>query len=205
MSASVAVEGADALARLAAELRGTEVIAPHVRDSDEPPALGLLAAEGPRVGSARADYVLLFEASREGYLLHYGRPRLLADADPDLRLLAGDYLYALGLRWLASLGDMDAVSELSDLISLSSQLHARDEGDPEGPIGALWLAAAVAVGHGPGAAHEAAKRAVREGSPDAGTLLVEVAVATPDPAIRAALARAADSIGFASSHLPDRG
>ena len=42
----------------------------------------------------------MVEAVREGYLLHYGEPRLLVGADADLALLAGDYLYALGLERL---------------------------------------------------------------------------------------------------------
>ena len=76
---------------------------------------------------------LLFEAIREGYLLHYGEPRLIDGADPDLRLLAGDYLYALGLERLAARGDLEAVRELADLISLSAQLHARGGGGEEPP------------------------------------------------------------------------
>ena len=35
----------------------------------------------------------------------------MVGADPDLRLLAGDYLYALGLERLAGLGDLPAVRE----------------------------------------------------------------------------------------------
>ena len=58
----------------------------------------------------------MVEAVREGYLLHYGEPRLLAGHDPDLALLAGDYLYALGIERLAALGDAEAVLELADLI-----------------------------------------------------------------------------------------
>jgi hypothetical protein len=205
MSASAsAVEGADALERLAADLRASEVIEPHVLDSDEPPALGLLAASGPRAAADPADYVLLFEAIREGYLLHYGRPRLLDRSDPDLLLLAGDYLYALGLRRLAHRGDMEAVAELGDLISLSAQLHARG-GEAEAAVPALWLAAAVAVAKGTSDTHEAAKAAVREGRPDPQRLLLDGAVEDADDAIRAALARAADSIGFAAEHLQDRG
>ena len=38
----------------------------------------------------------MVEAVREGYLLHYGEPRVLAGHDSDLAVLAGDYLYALG-------------------------------------------------------------------------------------------------------------
>ena len=48
---------------------------------------------------------------------------MVAGADRDLALLAGDYLYALGLERLAALGDLDAVRELSDLISLAAQVH----------------------------------------------------------------------------------
>ena len=51
----------------------------------------------------------MVEAVREGYLLHYGEPRLLAGHDADLALLAGDYLYALGIERLAALGDPEAV------------------------------------------------------------------------------------------------
>ena len=57
------------------------------------------------------------EAVYEGYLLHYGEPRAFAGMDDDLRLLAGDALYALGLERLAQAGDLEAVAELADLIS----------------------------------------------------------------------------------------
>ena len=149
-----------ALARLAARLREDEVIAPHVSDTDEVPALGLLAAAGPRAVEARGEYTLLFEAIREGYLLHYSEPRLLAAADGDLRLLAGDYLYALGLERLAERGDLEAVRELADLISLSAQLHARGEARD---VSALWLATALAVAAGADQARAEAKDALRGG------------------------------------------
>ena len=48
--------------------------------------------------------------------------------EPDLALLAGDRLYALGLARLAQLGDVEAVSELADVIALCAQ--ARAEGRP---------------------------------------------------------------------------
>jgi hypothetical protein len=66
-------------------------------------------------GDPRA-YVL--EAVYEAYLLHYGEPRAFIGMDADLRLLAGDALYAQGLARLAEAGDLEAVSELADLISL---------------------------------------------------------------------------------------
>ena len=73
------------------------------------------------------DFVL--DAVREGYELHYGTPRAFAGMDDDLRLLAGDALYALGLSRLAERGDMAAVAELADLISSCAQAQA--EGAPE--------------------------------------------------------------------------
>jgi hypothetical protein len=97
---------------------------------------GLLAAalrdapEGaPLEHGERAEVELLLEAIREGYELHYGRPRLVATEDQDLALLAGDRFYALGLERLAALGDLDAVRVLADLISESARVHA--EGRPE--------------------------------------------------------------------------
>jgi hypothetical protein len=133
-------------------------IAPHVIEPTEEPVFGLLAAAGPRAASDPEEYALVVEAVREGYLLHYGEPRLLAGHDANLALLAGDYLYALGIERLAALGDTGAVRELADLISLAAQLHAEGRSDaaPE-----LWRAAATAVGDGGGETHEAAKRALR--------------------------------------------
>jgi hypothetical protein len=134
---------ATSLAPLAALLRdGENVISPYVVESDEVPALGALVAAGPRAAEAPDEYTLLVEAIREGYLLHYETPRLIEGADADLRLLAGDYLYALGLERLAARGDLDAVRELADLISLAAQIHAENDGAATGRlVGALWLAA----------------------------------------------------------------
>jgi hypothetical protein len=149
----------DSLRLLAAQLREEETpISPHVVEPAEPPVFGLLAAAGARATAAPGEYALVVEAVREGYLLHYGEPRLLAGHDADLALLAGDYLYALGIERLAALADSDAVHELSDLISLCAQLHAEGRADaaPE-----LWQASATAVGAGPSAGHEAAKQALR--------------------------------------------
>ena len=184
-----------ALERLAAELREEgSVISPHVADTEPPaPDLGLLAAAGPRASDHRAEYALLIETIREGYLLHYGRPRVVAAVDAELALLAGDYLYARGLERLAALGDLDAVRELSDLISLSAQLHA------EGRSGAdqLWLASVAVVGSGEGAAHDEAKSALRRAEAAAPEALWKDAVRTADLAdISERLGRAAESIGF---------
>jgi hypothetical protein len=199
---------ARSLAALAALLRdGENVISPYVRNSDEVPALGMLAAAGPRAADAPEEYTLLVEAIREGYLLHYETPRLIEGADPDLRLLAGDYLYALGLERLAARGDLEAVRELADLISLSAQIHAED-GEPEArrSAAALWLAATVAVATGSTPEHERAKEAVRSGRRDAASQLLDNAAENARRAgLGDALALAADSIGFASKDLPNRG
>lgn len=126
----------NALQALADQLRAEDTpISPHVVDPTEPPTLGELAASGPNA----AEYALVIEAVREGYLLHYEQPRLLAGHDPDLALLAGDYLYALGLDRLATLGDTRAVTVLADLISECARLQA--EGDTDS-IQALWSEAA---------------------------------------------------------------
>ncbi|HWA54433.1 MAG TPA: hypothetical protein VG816_09705 [Solirubrobacterales bacterium] len=133
-----------ALARLAAALReGDTPISPHVVDTDERPVFGLLAALGPRSAAAPAEYALVVEAVREGYLLHYGVPRILRGHDDDLALLAGDYLYALGIERLAALGDASAVAVLAELIGRCAQLHTEERADE---VPALWRNAAFAVG-----------------------------------------------------------
>jgi hypothetical protein len=196
------------LSALASLLRdGENVISPYVRDTDEEPALGTLAASGPRAREAPGEYMLLVEAIREGYLLHYETPRLIDGADGDLRLLAGDYLYALGLERLAGRGDLDAVRELADLISLAAQVHA-ENGDGSGAerVAALWLAASVAVGAGTSPKHKRAKEALRHDRPDATDLLLRSAAETAGRAgMSDALALAADSIGFAAEDIPNIG
>jgi hypothetical protein len=139
----VTTRSSEALRVLAAQLRDEDTpISPHVVNPAEAPTLGELAASGPGSASAPAEYALVVEAVREGYLLHYEESRLLAGHDPDLALLAGDYLYALGLDRLATLGDTRAVAILSDLISICARLQA--EGDAEG-IPDLWRSAAEAI------------------------------------------------------------
>lgn len=129
-----------ALIALAEQLRREDTpIAPHVVEPTDPGELGALVAAGPRTAAAPGEYALVVEAVREGYLLHYGTPRLLSGHDEDLALLAGDYLYALGLDRLAALGDDAAVRILADLISRCAQLHAEGR---EGAAKALWSAAA---------------------------------------------------------------
>jgi hypothetical protein len=123
-----------------------------------------LAAAGPRAEGRRDRYELLVEAIYEGYLLHYGSPRVLRSDDADLGLLAGDQLYAIGLARLVALGDTIAVAELADTITLSAQAHAG--GSPE-LAQAVWSAGAHAVGWGSSATHRHAKELVLKGGPEA--------------------------------------
>lgn len=137
------------------------------------------AAESPLWGEAlRADpervpifgalvpeqFALGVETIYEGYLLHYGRPRLFV-ADGHNALLLGDYLYAHGLVRVAAHGDVDAVADLAALISVCAQLRA--DGGPSD--GEAWAATAVLLGKGP----------LRE---------------TREPAVLAGLARAAAAV-----------
>ena len=92
--------------------------------SAESEALGARVAAGPRAASDPAAYAFVVEAIHEGHLLHDGRSRLLDQSDPDLALLAGDRLYALGLERLAALGDLEAVAILAEVISRCAQARA---------------------------------------------------------------------------------
>jgi len=87
-------------------------------------------------------YALGLETIYEGYLVHYGRPRLFVPPDDDTALLLGDYLYAHGVARISSLHDVAAVADLAELISLCSQVRAEDS-DGDGP---LWAATAALLG-----------------------------------------------------------
>jgi hypothetical protein len=90
-------------------------------------------------------FALGLETIYEGYLCHYGRPRLFEPADDELALLLGDYLYAHGLVRVAATGSIDAVATLAELISVCARLRAENEnGD-----GRAWLVAAVSLGPQP--------------------------------------------------------
>ena len=89
-------------------------------------------------------HALGLETVYEGYLIHYGRPRLFAPPDADTALLLGDYLYAHGLVRIAASGEVEAVRELAELISLCAHLRA-EGGDGDGD-GDAWAATAVRLG-----------------------------------------------------------
>jgi len=138
------------------------------------PGPARLAASGPRVTAHAAEYELLLEMIVEGSHLHYGPQRVVTTPDQDLALLLGDQLYALGLCRLAALGDLDAVSELADVISLVAQAHA--DGD-RSLADAVWEAGAVAIGWGETPAHRSAKVLARAGDPRAEKALRAAAAA----------------------------
>ncbi len=123
-----------------------------------------VAAAGPRAEGRREEYELVVEAIYEGYLLHYGAPRVVRPPDPDLGLLAGDRLYAIGLSRLVALEDSDAVAELADTITLGALAHGAGD---EALAAAVWAGAARAVGWGSSGAHRRAKELVLAGSPEA--------------------------------------
>lgn len=137
---------AEALHTLSARISGEgELLASHLVNPEAPPAFGELVAAGPRTASDPAAYALVVESVREGYLCHYERPRILADVDPDLALLAGDLFYAIGINGLAALDDPESVGILSDLIRVAAELRAENETEI---AEALWLAQLLALGCG---------------------------------------------------------
>jgi hypothetical protein len=121
-------------------------------------------AEGPRTRERSEEYELLMEAIYEGYLLHYGRARVIRAEEADLSLLAGDRLYAIGLARLVALGDTLAVAELADTITLCALAHGAGDA---ALADAVWAAGARAVGWGPSAPHRRAKDLVLAGAPEA--------------------------------------
>jgi len=93
---------------------------------------------------AEERFALGLETIYEAYLLHYGRPRLFAPGDGDTALLLGDYLYAHGLVRITELGDVAAVADLAELISLCAQVRAAGtDGDGE-----AWAGTAALLGRG---------------------------------------------------------
>jgi hypothetical protein len=89
-------------------------------------------------------YALGLETIYEGYLVHYGRPRVFGTADGTTLLLLGDYLYAHGLVRVTAVAGAEAVADLAELISLCAFLRAEGrQGD-----GAAWAATAALLGQG---------------------------------------------------------
>ena len=134
-----------------------------------------------------AGHALGIETIYEGYLVHYGCPRLFAPADDETALLLGDYLYAHGLVRIAESGDVAAVADLAELISLCGQ--ARAEGrNGDGPA---WAATAALLGMGGlgGARGDLRQRG------DTGALEAAARAAAGDEAVDRALAAHARLVG----------
>jgi hypothetical protein len=149
-----------------------EALAPALGGAPGEATLGRLVAA---CGGGRADAeerALILESVLEGYLLHYGSARVFDTEDEDLRLLAGDYMYAFGLSRLARLGDLDAVSALADLISQSARYHATGwvDGDGGDTLAALWVLTGIAVGGGRYREYEQAQAAVGRGDAEGSSL-----------------------------------
>ncbi len=142
------------------------------------PGPAQIAATGPRTRGREREYELLLEMILEGYRLHYDEPLVVRPGDQDLALLLGDQLYALGLARLAELGDLEAVGELADVISLAAEAH--NAADPD-LAHAVWEAGAVSVGWGPTEAHHGAKARARTQHAGASIALRAAAAAAREP------------------------
>jgi hypothetical protein len=140
-------------------------------EREETPIFSPLAADRFAVG---------LESIYEGYLLHYGRPRLFAAADRDTSILLGDYLYAHGLVRIASLGEADVVADLAELLSLCAQLRAEQRAG-DGPA---WAATVALLGAEDGRLEEA-RTPLGEHGDSAGLLRLAEAVAGEGPTARA--------------------
>jgi hypothetical protein len=137
------------------------------------------------LGEAR--YAHALETIYEGYLVHYGRPRLFSSRDVNTCLLLGDYLYAQGLVHLAATGSVEAVSDMAELISLSAHLRAeRASGD-----GPAWAATAALLGRGE---LDAARATLREDG-DPADLLDLAESAAGAEAVTRALATHSELVG----------
>ena len=105
---------------------------------------------------AEERFAVGLETIYEGYLLHYGKPRLFRSDDRDTRILLGDYLYAHGLVRVASLGEVEAVGALAELLSLCAHLQA--EGLPGD--GEAWAATVASLDGGAEASDQARGQAL---------------------------------------------
>jgi hypothetical protein len=112
-------------------------------------------------------YALGVETIYEGYLLHYGAPRLFSPGDRDTALLLGDYLYAHGLVRVAQTGNVAAVHDLAELISLCAQARAAGNAAVDASV---WAATCATLGEG---LLDGARLALREHGD--GTVLDELA------------------------------
>ncbi len=126
----------DVIAREAA--RESALWAAALRPGGERDETPIFSPLGP------ARFALGLESIYEGYLLHYGRPRLFTPGDSDTAILLGDYLYAHGLVRVAAHGEVAVVADLAALISRCAQLRAEGlDGD-----GLAWAGTVASLGAG---------------------------------------------------------
>lgn len=189
---------AEPLIRLAE--RADEIGSPLVtRNTDEvelEATFGELAAAGPRTTAQGSEYAFVVEAIREGYLCHYGSSRILDRPDADLALLAGDLFYAIGIRGLAELDDLQSTGILSDLIRAAAELQAA--GQPE-LAEQLWLGQIVALACGKSELQEDWTQALLAGESKAAETLAEWSA---EAALAHGLGRAFDNARTAIDSRP---
>jgi hypothetical protein len=129
-----------------------------------------LAARGPRAEGHADALREAVGAVHDGYEDHYGPGQAQGDPGRDLALLDGDRRYADGLANLAALGDITAIAELADAISLCAQAHAEGREDL---AAAVWTATAAAVGWGETPELVGAKARARSGDATAPRALLD--------------------------------
>ena len=128
-----------------------------------------LAARGPRVTGHAGAVEAAIAAVRDGARRHYAAG---ADDDLDLELLQGDASYAEGLSRLAETGDLVAIAELAEVISLTAAAHAAGD---DVLADAAWEAGAAGIGWGPTPELVGARVRARTGDPAAASALMAAA------------------------------
>ncbi len=151
---------------------------------------------------APAGLALGLETIYEGYLMHYGRPRLFAAEDRDTQILLGDYLYAHGLVRVADEGDVAVVGDLAALLSLCAQLRAEAGPEDAVPDGVVWAATHATLGAGDSTLADA-RAALRDRGEPAD--LADLAVRAAGPkAVEQALVLHAERAGTEASRISGR-
>jgi hypothetical protein len=151
---------------------------------------------------APARLALGLETIYEGYLMHYGRPRLFAAEDRDTRILLGDYLYAHGLVRVAEAGDVRAVADLAALLSVCAQLRAEAEPGRPVPDGVVWAATFACLGTAEPELAAARAELRDRGEPGA---LADLALDAAGPeAVDRALAAHAERAAAGTTTIPPR-
>jgi hypothetical protein len=184
----------ETIATEAAEESGLWAAALRPEDEREP-----IAVFSPL---APAGLALGLETIYEGYLMHYGRPRLFVAEDRDTRILLGDYLYAHGLVRVAESGDVRVVADLAALLSVCAQLRA--EVEPGRPVadGVVWAATLACLGRDDPELAAARAELRDRGEPGA---LADVAVAAAGAdAVEDALVRHAERAAADTTRIPPR-